>query len=237
MLKMKGVNLFVAEGAFSLDNAEYFEARLEQQADLLSRHVENVLKRAEGIRADVDLSEEGKRKRLSDLYGQHADFLEALQEDQEGINLAKRKDEARQALALTLDPERQAMDSARAELRAQEIRQHFKSLDPVFREDFYWQAIKRGDVETARALEDAPAFYDFLAPAVISEGQRYRQAAADPENAGFVQDVKTLESIQGYNLARAETALEDLKKVAQTVNPERFDPLVMQARGTGILSA
>lgn len=232
-IKTKGNLHLVANASFSLSgNVDFFEGLLEKQTATISNHYDDTLEAARRIQDNPDLSDQGKKKQLADLYGRHVDFMKSIADNQEVKNLETRKAEVAAKLKQSLQPEVEKMDSARAEMRAQEIRRWFQTIDPVHREQTYLEAVSRGDIELCRAIEDAPSFYKFVPDSLKAEGQRRRQFAINPDDARFISDVSTLNSTIQANIARADRELEDLKKVAWQVYPEKYDALVMQAHGT-----
>jgi hypothetical protein len=231
-LKNKGHLLLVSSAQFAMsDNVELFEDLLDKQTARLSDHYESMMESEQRIRQDKNLSDLGRKKQLADLYGRHLEFMRSIADDSEVRSLNARKEIAANRLREALRPEVEKMDSARAEIRAQEIRRWFETVDPVMREQTYLDAVSRGDVEICRAIEDAPSFYGFLSESLIHEGQRRRQAKLNPDDSAFVSDVRTLDNAVRANIARTEKELEPLRKVAFEVYPEVYDPLYQAARG------
>ena len=222
---------WITDAAFSVSNAEIFEADLEAKVSALQKEMTDLDARADRIRNDRDLSREGMEKRLAELYSEKAAFLSQF-EQETLAKLHEAEQGQRNAMWSALDSHRFTTgDKSADEIRAVELRRWFMEVDPAHRENVYLEAVRSGDRELAQAIENAPRAFNLLPQSLVLEGQRQRAAKLRPDEAHMQADLSQLRQVMGHNFARAKKVLEPFKQVAIRAMPEIHDPMFRMAKG------
>lgn len=216
---------------FSVANAELFESELEKVVSNLDNELKDLEQRVANVRADTNLSKSGQDKKIAEIYGEKASYIQTMEENIRTKTLqAINKEEHVLAKALsenTFSTGHPAAD----EVRAREIRSWFNLQDPALRENIYLEAVSQGDTELTTAIERAPACFKLLPQSLITEGKRRRAAMVKPESATMHNDLKLLGEVSGHNFTRAKKALEPYRNIAMAADPEKFDPVIRMGQG------
>lgn len=197
-----GVNWFQMARMEDFNDGKYYTRCVNEYLSPLASMEEEVSKEEAAIKADENLSDLGRAKKVKELgdrtLGKMADKLRVEAEGYErGINSHYKELFEREPLPDNTD--------ARSAIREQEIRQHFmnKSVSEILQT--LRDAEENGDYETIRALESAPRS---LAPGPHEQIQKMkieRLKRKYPDEMAKIGDMKAsaeklrtiLDSIEG----------------------------------------
>ena len=222
---------WIVDAGFSASNFEVFENELTQKLAVIDAELVDLEKREAIIRANPELSHEGKEKAIAKLFGEKSVFLEKFRDEVMG-KLNQATADRWQAMFQAVDNGRFSTGHPAAdEVRAGEIRAWFKTVDPAMKEQVYRDALRAGDLETCQALENAPRIFGLLSDSLIQEGRTQRAAKIDPDTTVMHHDLTTFRQVMQHNFARMEKRLEPYKQTAIRAMPERFDDTYRQAKG------
>lgn len=230
MKTLKNEN-FIVEANFSIDNFGPFENLLEEYTAKMQNEIKDLQARVDRVRSDANLSTKGQDLEISKIYAEKKAFMDGLKKDIESRFLDQSQDLARKLNDAANRASFTTGDPVRDEIRADGIRRWFLDIDPALRELKLNEALRSGDLELVDAIISAPKCYGLVSESFAQSVTARKAATLDPTSANLQSDIRTLRGVMDYNFRRIENILEPARKVAARVEPDRYDPLVMQAKG------
>ncbi len=202
----------------TLFNSEDMAEGARERTDKLDGIFNSATTRIKAIKTDGMLTTKGMQSAFADLRVEIQKELNGWQSA-----LGDYADQIRQ-LKEAMAPTRHRRDDIAWQLELREIRDYFRTLDPLDQEAFYRQAAEEGTDQILEAIEHSPLPFRFATKNLIDKISTQRLERQYPEQAAKLADLLTAQETAGSALksVRAELA-------AQGIETRGEDPTVADA--------
>ena len=179
-------NLMLRPGMFNRDQSK---ERAQQWVDRANNLEAQIAVRRDEILRNPNLSDKGKTAAIEELRRSMRPQLNAFREAADSMTEALARSEANMT-----DPE-PAGDPVILEMRAREIRDHYRGADTGAVYRAISEAAERSDWETLHALQGAPVSIPMGDPAVFERMRRERIKELFPDLMARAEDQETLRDL------------------------------------------
>lgn len=188
---MPNAHVLIESAHFSLQNQDAMETLLAKNATELDAALTDFDADARRIQSDKMLSADGKRDALAKRAARLDDFLKNKEEAIAGID--EQSEEQRAKLVESLNSEGFTTGNPHADaIRAAELRQILRGMDPLKRQVTYREACNVGDAELIQVFEQAHPLLGLVPADLIYEQRELRASRMEPDAARMAGDLRML---------------------------------------------
>lgn len=221
---MPNAHVLIESAHFSLLNHDAMETLLTKNATELDAALTAFDGDAKRIQADKLLSADGKRDAMAKRAARLDDFLKSKEADIAGLD--EQSEEQRAKLVESLKNESFTTGNQYNDaLRAAELRQILRGMDPLERQIAYRDSCNAGDTELIQVFEQAHQLLGLVPADLIHEQRELRASRMEPDAARMAGDLRMLKSQMQANFRMCR------QHVAPHLPATYDDPIAAMAAG------